>query len=382
MFNKGLQCRSQRIANNQSTPANGMNQIVSTANLNQEFLPYFQILNTYYMTWFDVTLIRMCDICDFFAQAPLTKNFDGLLRLYFNTGFVNVGLSQANHAGMYFTASNGSFSNCCPFTINQMPVAGIPVGTTNLVVSANIARSTVSQNIAGAQLSLSNASHPMNTTRMYFPQITMKPTIALKYHSENRAKKIVYTNVLSSFISNIPAGSTWNQLVQSGIRNIKGILMIPYISQTIHSALNTGGNPFANPIVPFSPPLSPFDTALLTTPCSLTQLNIQVGGVNQLMNFYNYTYENFVQQINLYENINSGDLGLSSGLISQFDWEHAYKFRYYYVDCSRATMADVNTPRNVNITFLNNNLVPIDMWIFVEHFDEKIMDCELGRLSA
>jgi hypothetical protein len=45
-------------------------------------------------------------------------------------------------------------------------------------------------------------------------------------------------------------------------------------------------------------------------------------------------------------------------------------------------MADMNTPRNVNITFLNNNQMPIDMWIFVEHFDEKIMDCELGRLSA
>jgi hypothetical protein len=260
-----------------------------------------------------------------------------------------------------------------------MPVANLPNGTTNLVVSATIARSTISQNIAGAQLSLSNASHPMNTTRMYFPQITMKPTIALKYHSENRAKKIVYTNVLSSFISNIPAGATWNQLVQSGIRNMKGILMIPYISQTVHGALNTGGNAFAVPIVPFSPPLSPFDTAPLTTPCSLTQLNIQVGGVNQLMNFYNYTYENFVQQINLYENINSGDLGLSSGLISQYDWEHAY--RYYYVDCSRATMADMNTPRNVNISFLNNNQVPIDMWVFIEAYDEAIMDTELGRLS-
>lgn len=382
VFNKALQYRSQRIANNQSTPANGMNQIISSANLNQEFSPYFAILNTYYMTWYDVALIRMCDICDFFAQAPLTKNFDALLRIYFNTGFANVGLSQATHGGMYFTASNGSFSNCCPFTINQLPVASLPAGCTNLVVSATIARSTVSQNIAGAQLSLSNASHPMNNVRMNFPQITMKPTVALKYHSENRAKRIVYTNVLSNFISNIPAGSTWSQLIQSGVRNIKGVLLIPYISQTVNGLLTAfNGQAGANPaIIPFPPCVSPFDTAPLSTPCSLTQLNISIGGVNQLMNFYNYTYENYVQQINGYENINSGDLGLASGLISQYDWEHG--MRYYYIDCSRATMADMNTPRNINITFLNNNQVSIDMWCFVEHFDEKIMDCELGKLSA
>jgi hypothetical protein len=154
-------------------------------------------------------------------------------------------------------------------------------------------------------------------------------------------------------MNTISAGSTYNQLVQSGVRNIRGILIIPFISQSTHGVLNTGGNAFTTPIIPFAPYASPFDSAPNTTPMSLTQLNVSIGGVNELMNFYNYTYENFVQQVNLYDKINLTDMGLSCGLISQYMWEHG--MRFYYVDCSRATMADMNSPRNVNITFQNNS---------------------------
>jgi hypothetical protein len=33
------------------------------------------------------------------------------------------------------------------------------------------------------------------------------------------------------------------------------------------------------------------------------------------------------------------------------------------------------------MTLLNNNQVPIDLWIFTEYIDEKVIDCELGRLT-
>jgi hypothetical protein len=336
VYNKGLQYRSERIAMNTATPANGMNQLMSTTNMNNEFLPYFAIANTYYMTWYDVAIIRLCDICDFFAQCPLTKNFDGLLRIYFNTGVMNVNLSKATDGGMFLTGSQSTFTNTCPFTINQMPDGEIPANTTNLVVSCNIARSSVSTAYAGVVLSNSGVSHPMNACRCYYPQIKLKPSVALKYISDNRAKRIIFTNVLSNTFQNISSGATFSQLIQSGVRNIKGVLIIPFIAQAIHGLLNTGG--FQCNVQPFSPCVSPFDTAPLTTPLSLTQLNIAVGGVNQLMNFYSYTYENFLQQVNLYENINSNDLGLSCKLISQFAWEKG--MRYYYIDCSRATDAD------------------------------------------
>jgi hypothetical protein len=229
-----------------------------------------------------------------------------------------------------------------------------------LAVSVNIAKSTVSTALNNGITILANsgAVHPMNSCRCYYPMVSLKPSIALKYIAENRSKKIVFTNVLSNVFSNISPGATYSQLVQSGVRNIKGILIIPFISANTHGAL-TGTNAFTTSVVPFAPYQSPFDTAPCTTPMSLTQLNVSIGGRNELMNFYNYTYENFLQQINIYEKINSADLGLSCGLISQEMWEHAYRF--YYVDCSRAAMADQNSPRNVNITFLNNSLQYIDV---------------------
>jgi hypothetical protein len=260
---------------------------------------------------------------------------------------------------MRMTGSNSGFVSTCPFTVNQLPVANIPAAIAQLAVSCTTARSTVSTSLNGTILASSGAVYPMSSCRCYYQTILLKPSVAFKYISENRAKKIVFINALSNVFSNISASATYSQLVQSGVRNIKGIWIIPFISQATHGALNTGTDAFTKAIIPFSPYQSPFDTAPCTTPMTLTQLNVSIGGANELMNFYNYIHENFVQQINIYEKINSADLGLSCELISQEMWEHAYLF--YYIDCSRAAMADQNAPRNVNIAFLNNSLRNIDV---------------------
>ena len=370
VYNTALQSRSQRIANNNA--GNGFNAIANETNMNNEFLPNYKVANANYMTWLDYAIIRLQDISDFFAQAPLTKNVNALLRMYINTGVMDVSLSKANQGEMLLSSQNSTFVNTCPFTINQLPVANIPATVTNLVVSCNIARSSVSTSMSGVSLSASAVSSPMNACRLYYPMIKLKPERALQYVQSNRSKKIVYSNVLSSNYTNITAGSSYNQLVQSGVRNIKGILIIPFISASVNGAMN-GANPFAT----YS---SPFDTSPNTTPISLTQLNVMVGGVNQMQNYYNYTYEDFVQQVSLYEKINSADLGLSCGLISQAMWEHAY--RYYYFDLSRGTNADLSTPRNCNITFTNNNQVSVDIWVFIEQYSETILDVETGLLTS
>lgn len=92
-------------------------------------------------------------------------------------------------------------------------------------------------------------------------------------------------------------------MVQSGVINSRGVLSIPFISQATHGALYTGTNVFTTAITTFSPYMSPFDSAPNTMEI----------------------------------------------LYSKLTSEHGY--RYYYIDCSRATMADQNSPRSVNITF-------------------------------
>ena len=199
------------------------------------------------------------------------------------------------------------------------------------------------------------------------------------YGCTKRSKKINYTAFLTNQFNAITAGSSFSALVQSGVKNIRGVLVIPYISSSVNGLANTGATYPITGITAFSQYGSPFDTAPATTnPISLINLQIAIGGTNVLQNTLNFTFENFLEQVSLYEKINQGDMGLSCGLISQQFWENAY--RVYYVDCTRATNADQMSPRNVNISFNNNSLQTIDVLVITEYFCECVVDVELGSI--
>ncbi len=53
------------------------------------------------------------------------------------------------------------------------------------------------------------------------------------------------------------------------------------------------------------------------SPLSLTNLQVSIGGQNLLISTLNMTYENFVEQVNLAEQLTSSDFGVSTDLISQ-----------------------------------------------------------------
>ena len=57
------------------------------------------------------------------------------------------------------------------------------------------------------------------------------------------------------------------------------------------------------------------------SPLSLTNLQVGIGGQNVLNSTLNMTYENFLEQVNLAEQLTSSDFGFSTGLISQGYWE-------------------------------------------------------------
>jgi hypothetical protein len=63
---------------------------------------------------------------------------------------------------------------------------------------------------------------------------------------------------------------------------------------------------------------SPFDTCPATmSPLSLTNLQVSIGGQNVLNSTLNMTYESFLEQVILAEQLTSSDFGVSTGLISQ-----------------------------------------------------------------
>jgi len=401
VYNNGYYSRLTKIVDTTITAAattaniygngNGTVNISNAGVCAKEFKPYYTTAPLgapTYAVWFDVAVIRLCDILDAFKYLPLTKKFDATLRMYINTGtVVSQTVAAANTAsviGQLVTSASGiSFTNTCPLI--QSAILAPPAGAVTMSSGLFIASpTTTSLSVAGGVVNLggANVQHFMTACRCYFPQVTLKPQHLMPYVSENRAKKVCYTEVLTNTIANVGSNSTISYLVQSGVTNVRGVLIMPFISSNgnaanAHGTITTG--PFT--IASFSELQSPYDTAPMTNaPISLINLQVAIGGVNMLQNTYSYTYENFIQQVSLYEKINSGDLGLSCGLINQQYYDNAY--RVYYVDCSRANNADLHTPRNVNITFTNNSLQTIDCLVFTEYFKELVIDVETGLIET
>jgi hypothetical protein len=90
------------------------------------------------------------------------------------------------------------------------------------------------------------------------------------------------------------------------------------------------------------------------------------------------TYENFLQQINLAEQLTSSDFGVSTGLIDQGYWEAS---KWYFVNVERGNVADKLQPRNINVSFTNNSNVPIDILIFTFYSAQSVIDVETGILN-
>jgi hypothetical protein len=124
---------------------------------------------------------------------------------------------------------------------------------------------------------------------------------------------------------------------------------------------------------------SPFDTCPATmSPLSLTNLQVSIGGQNVLNSTLSMTYENFLEQVNLAEQLTSSDFGVSTGLISQQYWEQS---KWYFVNVERGNIADKLQPRNINVSFNNNSNVPIDVIIFTFYSDQLTIDVETGIVT-
>ncbi len=385
-YNRGYYSRLKKIADSSNAGAAGLPNMVGTSNcianaagLAKEFRPYFALNAAETQAfWFDVAIVRLADILDSMKQLPLMKKFDAQMRLYLNVGSV---VSNIANGGFQVTsAAANTFTNTCPLIQSALNV--YPATATNMTSALFIGNpQQTSISVQGGTVNFGNSgmAHFMNACRFYFPQVELKPEKLDMYISSNRAKRVCFTSVLNNTFSNISSGSTSSFLVQSGVSNIRGLLIIPSVASVSNGQANVSAS-VTSLVTAFAQALSPFDTYPMTSaPISLINLQVAVGGVNQLQNVYSYDYENFLHQVSLYEKINGADLGLSCGLINEDWWKMN---RFYYVDLSRCNPADLLTPRNITISFTNNSNVAIDIQVFTEYFREITLDVETGLVTV
>jgi hypothetical protein len=324
------------------------------------------------MTWTDYAVIKLSSIFESLSSIGLTRKADIFLRLYVNTGTLNVSVSGPATAtpGYSLTTANNTFNATCPFTVNYLQDAGttggIPATTANITAGLYLSRPPATS-FNGINLNNANFTHPLPACRIYYSQITIQPEYAEEYILNNRAKKCIYRTVLTNQYNNIPSAGNFNQLISSGVVHPTAILIVPYIS----TAAGFSYGDFATK--------SPFDTVPGDShPISLTNLQVTIGGQNILQSVLNYNYETFLEQIVYAEQLTSADFGVTTGLFDSAFWNNN---RYYWINVERSNITDKLQPRNINISFNNNCNQPIDVLVFTFKANQLTIDCETGIVS-
>ena len=368
--NRAITKRLSRYADvSGNTTTNKFEGILGLTQLQAEFKPYYTKSGNY-MIWYDVAVVKLAHIFDSMAQIGIVNRLDATMRLYINTGSLSITLANPNSTTLTYagTVTTSTFSNTCPFTINYLPDTsangGLTTGCTKLAAGCFIGKAPIT-NAEGINLGSSNAAHPILACRYYYNKITMSPSLAKKYQEENLAKKVVFKSALFNQYSNV--SRSFSSLVQSGVRNPIGVLIVPLLNPTNNHA-SAGYSQYG----------SPFDTCPATfAPISLTNLQVKVGGTNVLNTAVNYCYENFIEQVSLFESVSGNDSGLSVGLFSQSWWENN---RLYFVDCSRGQLADKMDLKQVQVSFNVNTVstVAVDVLIFTYYLDGMTINVSNG----
>ena len=84
------------------------------------------------MVWYDYCVIRLNTLFESLGAIGLTKRADLVLRLYVNTGTLNVAVSSPNTTtpGYSLTQTNNGFNGTCPFTIVRRRLGPVICGNT------------------------------------------------------------------------------------------------------------------------------------------------------------------------------------------------------------------------------------------------------------
>ena len=356
--------------------ANGVNALRSTNNLTSELRSYTNRVSagatTDYQVYYITAQVRMKDLSSFFENCPMTRGFYARITLNMNLG--SFAITKNNGAQTWALAGNNiNFPNgTCPLMISPLAVGTVVNGACTQVVGGLYIGKVTSSLGTVNQSTLNVPSHPLPSCRIYCPMVDLHPEKALKYISENRNKLIVYSDIYPAVITNVGASSSFNYNVTNGLSGIQGILCIPFIASTVNGICTAQASPF-------SPCVSPFASEPSTTsPLGITQFNVLVGGENALALSLNYNFENFIQQLSSVNSINGGaSTGLNSGLIDQIGFENIYK--YYFVDLSRRSEDDIS-PKSITLVGQNNNLVAMDIYVYVIYRRSAIIDVETGKL--
>ena len=327
-------------------------------------------------TYYILATIPLKILHDLFKKLPLTKGMYMRLILNLNTQCQS---TITLNAGTTFTTYATTSLN------NVFPVMVSPLLTSNGVVVTGATKIVASLGIGKGYGTTLPFNHPvMSSCRFYARACEMTPMYEEIYLSAIPTKKILYNDILSFTSFNNASNSTVSQVLTNGISRPRSILIIPQLAGTVNgSALATLATAYSAGVgVLGSPMNSPFSSSPATTgfQAAISNLNILVSGQNIYQSNQLYGFEQFLQEVRGSNAINGGiPLGLTSGLLSQTDWENGY--RYCYVDLSRRlSQANDDISRSIQVSFTNSAVYAADYIMIINYEKEIVISTSTGAL--
>jgi len=308
-----------------------------------------------------------------FTKIPLMKG--AYVRLIFNTNTQctsTVTIAAANYTTYTTTSQNGTFP--CMLSANATTDGALLTGATAATLTLGIGKS-----VNGA------FSHPtMTSCRLYANLFEMSPIYQEKYLEMVPTKRVVYNDILSFQVLNVARGGNFSNILTNGISRPRYLLLCCQIAAAVHgtNALQTDVNYTAGVGNIGSPMNSPFSSSPMTTAPygAISNLNVLISGSALFQSNINYNFENFLQEVRPSNALNGGtSLGLSSGILSQQDWESGY--RYIYVDLSRkASQAQDDISRSIQIIGTNSAAYAMDIFAIIGYEREFTVSTGTGSL--
>lgn len=297
------------------------------------------------------------------AQAAATAStegwFDGVQVSTYN-GTLPFMVSPISQHNAYVPTEGGVlyFPNPMPrtsrgFTINA---------DTNLTVTLNIGRS--SQNAA--------YQSGVQQCRIYACCYEFTPQFESEFFAAIPQKRILYEDRNNVFtIPGIQPGQPFSTIVTNGVSRPRYLLIQPKVNTT------SNGN------------LDPFTSPFTSSPCTcapfgglIKDFNVLVSGVAIYQQNYNYRWESFLHEFAQKNSLNGKmDMALTSGLISQTEWEQGYGF--VVVDLSRRVdQASDNISRSIQVIGTNGSAYVCDLLVTVVYERELQISTTTGTLIA
>lgn len=378
-------------------PATNNSGVTTTTQSNLLYKSYCQSVapsatNSGIWALFAVAEIRLRDLHDFFASAPLLKGSFLRLQLLLNNTSFGFTTTQINTTGpvaasMTLTSmssaqagvnplmlaslntDNGAFSLLYPTTPAAAPVpvpyiASIQVGATCLNTSQLQAMGTAV------------LSNPMlRSVTLSVPQYTFSPEIEMSYIQQG-TKRIVFDDIFQYTIVNVQASSgTINALINNGIQGAQEMLVVPIVSSSSNQ-LSSAGN-LALPA--FQSPYDPCGGGPSGYIAQLTNLQVLVAGSSLLMKNAQYVYESFGQNYQGQAGQTNGNLndGMGSGLVDQLGFWYS---PFYYFNLSRGLASDDQVLKSITLLGTNTSNLQLDLYVFISHRKEITVDLRTGAM--